>query len=241
MDLLFSILFWLVLGIIFIRFGLDKLKICTSITEFLFECLLPQQEIVMDSELLEIKLNNLKLDSETKKVILKESQDNYNYSVEGRRSENSRLLATAAIMISMIAAFYTLLTHVDVVKGCFTLVFTALSILIFCVSCLVAVFFLFRAMSCEYETPPSTVDKIKELEKIKISNENGSTLDFENSLTASNAVISYKNVQSNLKKGKYLGRSVASIEAAFVGLVMLAFEIGILKLCPLFSEICKCS
>ena len=241
MDFLFSIFFWLILGTILIKFGLDELKIWTSITEFFFEYLLPQRENVMDSELLEKKLNNLKLNSETKKVILKESQDNYNYSVEVRRSENSRLLATAATMVPMIAAFYTLLTHMEVVKECFTLVFAVLSILIFFVSCFVAGFFLFRAMSCEYETPPSTVDKIRELEKIKSSNENGSTLDFENSLTASNAAISYKNVQSNLEKAKQLGRAVTSIEVAFVGLVMLALEIGVLKLYPIFSEVFKWS
>ena len=193
-----------------------------------------------DAEFLEHKLNNLNLDPETKKMILKESQDNYNYSVEGRRAENTRLLATAAIMISMIAAFYTLLTHVELIKGFFALVFAALSILVFGVSCLVATLYLFRAMSCEYDTPPSTVDKISELEKIKMSNENGSKLDFENSLTASNAAISYKNVQSNLKKGKCLGIVVVSIESAFVGLAMLAFEIATLKLYPIFCEVCKC-
>jgi hypothetical protein len=235
MDFLFSIFFWLILGTILIKFGLDELKIFTNIVDYFFEYPTTKWESIMtDAEFLEHKLNNLNLDPETKKMILKESQDNYNYSVEGRRAENSRLLATAAIMISMIAAFYTLLTHVELIKDFFALAYAAISILIFGVSCLVATLYLFRAMSCEYGTPPSTADKILELEKIKTANANGSKLDFENSLTASNAVISYKNVQSNIKKGKCLGIAVMSIKSGFVGLALFVFEIAALKLYHIF-------
>lgn len=235
MDLLFLFLFWFVVVVILVRFGLDKLEIFTNITEPIFEYLVPQQENVMcDANLLEIKLNNLKLKPETKKIVLKESQDNYNYSVEWRRAENTRLLATAAIMVSMIAAFYTLCTHIQLVKGPIAIMFAALSILIFVVSCSVAFFYLFRAMSCDYATPPSTIDKILELEKIELANKNGGNLDFENSLSASNAELSYKNVQSNIKKGRYLGVIVKSIASALLGLAMLAFEIISLKLYPDF-------
>lgn len=196
---------------------------------------------MIDAESLENKLNNLNLDPETKKLVLKESQDNYNYSVEGRRAENSRLLAIAAVVVSMIAGFYTLMTHIRIVECPFAKMFAVLAMIVFCVSCFVAISYLFKAMLCEYGTPPSTVDKINELEKIIESNKNGSKLDFENSISASNAWISYKNVQSNIEKGKYLGIAVNSIRFAFWGLALLAFELAFLKLYPFLCGVCECA
>ena len=239
MDLLFLFLTWLAIGIISFKFGLDELKIFTIIVELLFgDQNTTRKNYMTDAESLEKKLNNLNLDSETRKMVLKESQDNYNYSVEGRRAENTRLLAMGAIVVSMIAGFYTLLTHIRLAEEPFAKVFALLTIFIFVISCFVAISCLFRAMLCEYGAPPSTVDKIKELENICASNKNNPKADFENSLSASNAAISYKNVQSNIEKGKYLGMAVKSIKSALWGMVLLAFELGFLKLYPIFCGGC---
>ena len=236
MNLFCFFLFVLVLVIILVKFGMDELKIFSNIIGLIFENENAKQENAVEkAEYWQMKLDDLNLSSDMKKLILKESQDNFNYSVELRRAENSRLLAVSAIVVSMIAAFYTLLHHINLLKEPWALALAVLVALVFGVGCVVAIIFLFKAVSCVYMTPPSTIDKIKELEKIVEKQKKGIICDFENSLSASNASISFENVQSNIKKAEHLDKAVSSIKCAFIGLALFAFELASLYFFSHFS------